>query len=259
MRFGETISMGIFGLIGRRAGEQFHVASIEKRGIEFAETPKDRGGAQEASEEYQKHATLEGRISDIRLLIDTLVQEDNIDPTKILLVGHSEGADVAAAVAGIDSRVTHVAFLSGGGAFQFFDFFISHRRTLTQENKSSEEIEEAMEQLEQKIREIMSEPNNTKKFWLGHSYRRWASFAAHSPAESLVKSKAKLFVAHGTADRSVPIESFDYLIARLAARNRKQVSIHRFPNRDHSFIVQGTEPGYEGFMEVVDMIINWAK
>ena len=73
---------------------------------------------------------------------------------------------------------------------------------------SSQQIEEAMTSLEKEIRDVLDDPESTDQFWLGHARRRWSTFATASAAQNLVKSKAKLFVAHGSEDKSVPIESF---------------------------------------------------
>jgi acetyl esterase/lipase len=77
-------------------------------------------------------------------------------------------------------------------------------------------------------------------------------------AEGLSRSRARLFIAHGSDDVSVPIESFDFLVAELLRRGRKDVTTRRYPGRDHSFMKTGAEPGYEGFLEVLDEVVSWA-
>ena len=40
------------------------------------------------------------------------------------------------------------------------------------------------------------------------------------------------------------------------ARLRRPRSV---PGRDHSFMKTGAEPGYEGFLEVLDEVVSWAE
>lgn len=251
------LAHGMFGLLAQHAGSDFRVASVEKRGVAFGEMGA-YGTAEVASEEYQAHATLEERAADVRLLLDTLLEDEVVDPSLVVLIGHSEGADVAALAAGLDDRVTHAAILSGGGPPQFFDFFLMRRAALEDAGAEPEEIERRMEELEQEIRAIVRDPDNTEELYMGHAYKRWASFATRGSADALVDAEARIFLAHGSEDTSVPIESFDYLVTRLLCTGRDDVTVRRYPGRDHSFIPAGAEPGHEGILEVVDEILEWA-
>ncbi len=254
---GERTGYGIFGLVARRAGGQFHVATVEKRGVSFGDASR-HGSAEGASAEYQQHATLADRVADVRLLLDVLLNEPNVDPARVVLLGHSEGSDVAAAVAGADPRVTHVAFLACGGAPQFYDFFLMRRKQLAESGASAEEVEQGITALENEIRDILAQPESETKFWLGHAYKRWATFATHAAAQSLLRSQARLFLAHGSADTSVPIESFDYLVCELLLQRRPGVTIRRYAGRDHSFNPKGVEPSSEPFLEVLNEVLTWA-
>lgn len=252
------IAVGMVGLLAREVGQAYHVASPEKRGVKFGEQGR-RGSGEGASAEYTRYATLADRVADVRLMLTALLSEPTVDSSRVLIVGHSEGADVAAAVAGEDPRVTHVAFLSGGGALQFFDFFVMRRKQMVAEGASAEQIEAAIEKLENEIRDVMADPDSESKFLMGHAYKRWSTFATQSSADNLLKTSAKIFAAHGSEDDSVPIESFDFLVARLLCAGKKGVTIHRYPGRDHSYIKTGSEPGYEGFLEVLHEVLTWAE
>lgn len=245
-----------FGSIGRRISDEYHVASCEKRGIETGYVGTRPGSANGAPLEYHRHATLDGRVAEVRLLLDRLLREPMVDPSRVVLMGSSEGADVAAGVAAEDARVTHVAFLAGGGPTQLFDFFISRRKTMQKEGSTPEQIVESLQKIEEEFRDIFADPESDTKMYLGHAYRRWSSFCSHPPVESLLKTKAKLFLANGTEDTSVPIESFDLLVAEMIRHGRTNATMRRYPGSDHGL----SHPGAHGpLQDVLDDVLKWAR
>lgn len=249
--------IGVFGLIAMNHGKTHHVAATEKRGVKFGDT-ESRGTAMGATEEYNRFATLDDRVAEVRLLLDVLLAEAAVDASQVILLGHSEGADVAAAVQAVDSRVTHVAFLSGGGAAQFFDFYAQTRKRLAKENATAEEVEQQIAGLEHQIREILADPESETRMFAGHAFKRWSTFATVAAADNLAKGTAKLFLAHGTADEAVPIESFDYLVVELMNKRRENVTVKRFPACDHSYIPVGAEPSNDPFQNVIADVLKWA-
>ena len=178
--------------------------------------------------------------------------------TRKPLLIYLEGADVAAAVTAQDDRVTHVAYLSGGGAAQFFDFFVQTRKRLAKEGASPEEVETQIAGLEEQIREILADPESETKMFAGHAYKRWSTFATVAAADNLAAGKAKLFLAHGVEDESVPIESFDQLVVDLLRKGRQNVTVRRYPGCDHSYIRVGEEPSNDPFQKVIGEVIAWA-
>ncbi len=251
------IAWSTFGLIAKNHSKAHHVATLEKRGVPFGFSGI-RGAGEGASKEYNKHATLANRVKDVRLTLDALLKDPMVDKSQVILLGHSEGADVVAAVSAEDKRVTHVAFLSGGGTAQFFDFFVTQRKKLAAQGATPEEAEKKIAAVEAQIREILKDPDNDKKFFAGHSFKRWSTFATVSAADNLVKTKAKLFLGHGTEDQSVPIESFDFLVVKLLCHGRHDAVVRRYVGVDHSFIKVGDKPSNEPFQKVIGEVISWA-
>ena len=117
--------------------------------------------------------------------------------------------------------------------------FLLTRRAMRAAGASQTEIEDRMHALEADVRRILAEPDSETQMFQGHAYKRWSSFATQAAADSLVRSKARLFLAHGSADEAVPIDSFDYLVVRLLVARPTHVTIRRYPDRDHSFIPVG--------------------
>ncbi len=254
---GNQRGYGVYGALAQRAADRFHVATPEKRGVEFGEMGNP-GAATDASPEYANHATWENRVAEIRLLIDALIKQPNVDPSRVVVLGHSEGADVAAAVAAADPRVTHCVFLAGGGPTQLFDLMCLRRKEMRKSGASPEEIESSVKELEADYRKIFADPDNEKELFMGHAYKRWASFCAHPPVDSLLKTNAKLFLAQGSEDVSVPVESFDLLVCDLIRNGKKNVEVRRYPGRDHSLSPANTPKNSPPLQDVFDDILAWA-
>ncbi|MEP0766936.1 MAG: prolyl oligopeptidase family serine peptidase [Fimbriimonadia bacterium] len=146
---------------------------------------------------------------------------------------------VAAAVAAKVTDVTDVAMLAGGGPTQIFDMYVLMG-----------------EGAYRHWAEIRKDPDPITKMVWGHPYRRWSSFLAASPLDFALGTKAKLFIAHGTEDRSVPIAAFDVLRAELVARGR-DVTAHRVEGANHGFQKPGAEPSAEGIGGLFAKMLDW--
>lgn len=243
-----------YGLYAIVAGmcQEARVVGAEKRGVPFGYRGQGGTGLK-CPPEYTEWATRAQRVEDVCRMLDAL-EAGGLVSSPVLVIGHSEGADVAAAVAARRPDVTHLAFLAGGGPTQMFDAVVLERRRLQAEGKSPAEIEAAVEALEAEFRKIQSDPMSTTKYFSGHAYRRWSGYIASPPLESLLRTKAKLFVAHGTDDNAVPIESADLLSVELIRHGRNDVTFRRIPGADHGFNT-ATGSLLEGLLADV---IRWA-
>ena len=83
-----------------------------------------------------------------------------------------------------------------------------------------------------------------------------ASFLGASTTEELLRCKARIFLAHGTADSKVPIIAFDVLYAELLARGR-DVTAERIEGADHGFRPQGGDASPQAMRAVMDRVLNW--
>ncbi len=257
IRMEKGTAVGVFGAMARDVVRDYHVAACEKRGVEFGEGGRGAGAALDASPEYNEHATFHDRVAEVRRLLDALLTQPTIDPSRVLVIGHSEGAVVAAGVAAADPRVTHVACLSGNGVTQLFDFVVQRRKQMQQQGATPEQIEGEVAKLEAEYREIFADPENTTRQFMGHAFRRWSSFCANPPADTLKRTRARIFLAHGSADESVPIESFDAMVADLIRAKMPNVTVRRYAGYDHGLRPVGqaqTRP----LAGVLEEILKWA-
>jgi dienelactone hydrolase len=156
-----------------------------------------------------------------------------VDPTRSLVLGHSEGGLVASRVAAMNPSVTHSAALAGGGPTRLFNMTELARSGLVYR-----EFGELPEQREAKLlldwASVMQDPDGPNKDFLGHPYRAWTSFAASSCMEELLRTQARVYIAQGTDDHNVRPITFEILRAHLLAHGR-DVTADWVVGADHGF------------------------
>ncbi len=240
MRVGDRIAGGLQNLFLNVAKEQYRVLVVEKPGVPFAFNPPQPGTAIDCPPEFLAEHTLERWSAANAAALKAAWALPGSDPARTLVVGHSEGAKVAAKVSRLEELVTHVAMLAGGGANQLFDL-----ATMAEKGMPG-----ASQSVYAEWEKIKRDPESTTKMAWGHPYRYWGSMLRTSPLEEALGSRAKLFAASGSRDMAVPIESFEVLRAGLAQAERP-AELHRIEGADHGF-----EP--LGFDAVFRMVLKWA-
>ena len=150
--------------------------------------------------------------------------------------------------------VTHVASLAGGGPTILFDLI-----ELTREGYIGADTggtpDERVQKLLSDWAEVMRDPDNPSRYLHGQTYRWWASEAASSCMEELLKTKARVYIAQGTEDHKVVPITFDILLAHLLAHGR-DVTADRVIGAAHSLMFPN-EPDRDGQLEVFERIRTW--
>jgi hypothetical protein len=100
---------------------------------------------------------------------------------------------------------------------------------------------------------VLTKPDSIEDFWMGHPYRRWSTFLKDSVLDELRRSKAKVYLAQGTADLADSIIGFDVMRAALMVESR-DVTAERIEGGDHGFDVKGQVGGIQ---KVFGNIVEW--
>jgi pimeloyl-ACP methyl ester carboxylesterase len=89
--------------------------------VSFGAAPANPGSALEGSPEFRREHTLPRWVEAVNAALRATHRLEDVDWTRTLIVGHSEGGTVAAHVAAANPLVSHVAVLSSSGPTQLFD------------------------------------------------------------------------------------------------------------------------------------------
>jgi pimeloyl-ACP methyl ester carboxylesterase len=121
IKVGDRVGGGIQNLLLPFAKGRARVLVVEKPGVNYLDQSKQPGAAEGCRPEFLQEHTLDRWAEAVNTAIKAAHELPQIDATKTLVVGHSEGGLVAARVAALNAKITHVASLAGGGPTQLFD------------------------------------------------------------------------------------------------------------------------------------------
>jgi len=212
------------------------------------------GAAIGCAGEFNAHFSYETWLATLKGALRHALSRPEVDASRVLVIGMSEGAPMAAGLAREISEVTDVALIGATGPTQLFDFAAGIHRS----DASDEDKLKRLQELDEAFNAVAADPTSTTKFLWGHPYLRWSSFFAHSSIEPLAQSHARVYLASGMQDKAVPIQSTEVLYAQLRAQGR-DVTFRRVPNAGHGLVKDGLsreEAGKAGVPEY-DAIMAW--
>lgn len=163
-----------------------------------------------------------------------------VDARRTLVLGSSEGATMAAALAGSDSAITDVALVGASGPTQLYDFVLAAYKA----PGSDADVSARLDQLDTTRKQIFAKPDSGSDFAWGHTFKRWSSFFRASSTVNLQKSRARIYIASGMQDVNVPILSTESMVSELQAAGR-DVTVRRVANVGHSLAPDGAGPDGE--------------
>jgi uncharacterized protein (TIGR03067 family) len=247
---------GLQNLLLEACKGRCRVLAVEKPGVTFGAVPRNPGSAEEGSAEFCREHTLPRWVEAVNAALTAAHRLEDVDWTRTLVAGHSEGGIVAAHLALANALVSHVAVLSSSGPTQLFDLLELARRSPSADG-SPADADRRAETVRDGWKKVLADPESADHFWLGHPHRRWSSFLKTSTLEGLLASRVPVFAAHGTLDRAVPVESFEVLCSELTSRGR-DLAAHRLEGRDHSFR-KPNEPSSDisGFRDIFGQVVAW--
>ena len=236
---------------------EFAFVLISKRGIPFC---TKFGEPYNVPKIYYDNESLENRANRVSRVIDELFTINLVNPNKIVVIGHSEGSDVVAKLGTINDKITHIGYWAGGANTQWFDFTLFIRKEVLKGKITEEQAASRMDSLFVKFKEIVTKPDSTDDFWEDNSYRRWYKFS-EPPIENLLKINVPIFVAHGTEDQAVPIESVYLIPIEFIRHNKNNLTFKVYPDLDHGFEKELENGEFEDhwddvFREFMDWVIK---
>ena len=206
------------------------------------------GSATGCAGDFNQHFSYDAWLATLKQAVRHALTRPEVDPTRVLVIGVSEGGPMAAGLARALPEVTDVVLVASNGPTQLYDFAVKIYRS----NDADEVKLLRLQELDAIFKAISADPKSSTKFAWGHSYLRWSSFFAQSPVDNLAHSKARVYLVSGMQDSSVPILSTEMMYAQLRAQGR-DVTFRRVPMAGHDLVPDGrpmpeAQKEYDAFM-----------
>ncbi len=205
-----------------------------------------------------------GQVDDAKRALGMLLVQPEVDPDRVLLIGHGEGglrqlmlaANMPRGVVGLGLLATpgrpyREVFLEQSAAALAELPPELRAGAATQQRKMVEAVERGTEIPPELEREAQ---------WLREMF-------AVRPDKLFARLKAPLFVGQGDKDFEVNPDQDPIAIRRAAKRAKVRVDLHRYPDLDHLFKAEPGESGPSRYLEpgrhvdpaFIDDLVAWAK
>jgi len=242
MPFFQTYSDGSVGfsfpleLLAYR--EKAHFMFVDKPGIPFSAEMKFDEKRQRPVEidnaVYRDGLTKDNLVGRTAIAIQAARRELGNRATRLVLVGGSEGAQYAFALAR-EVKADRVVGWGGIALPQYYDLIIDYRLQAERGEISRDEAQSHIEKLYEKIASVEKNPFDTVKRFEGEAYRRWSSFGPYSAIQDMLSLDVPLLLVQGGADRNAPVLNSDYAAVAFLSAGKTNLTYWVYPNLDHFF------------------------
>jgi dienelactone hydrolase len=241
----------VFGWLPLAAQHRYAVMAVDKPYQPEIMPQGVPGTATACPQAFNAHFSYDSWLATLKTALRHALTQPDVDASRVLVIGMSEGAAMAAGLARAMPEVTHVALIGGPpGTTQLYDFVLQANAGAG----SDEDRLRRLRELDAAVDAIHADPRSTGKFFAGHPYLRWSSFFAQSHGEDLAQSKARIYMVDGMQDASVPLLSTEVAYARLRGLGR-DVTLRLIPDADHGLMAPGQ--GWQDVQKEYDAVIGW--
>ncbi|WP_306398040.1 alpha/beta hydrolase family protein [Telluria beijingensis] len=242
-------SASIFHWVPLAATGRYAVMAVDKP-YQPARQDGSAGDVAACGQAFNDYFSYDTWLATLQQALRHALARPEVDATRVLVIGVSEGGALAAGLARTMPEVGAVALSGASGTTQLYDF----AARIHQGGGSDADKQRELAAIDTTVRDILADPSSGTKFAWGHPYRRWSSFFAQSAGDNLLQSKARVYVVSGMKDASTPILSTEVMVAQLRGQGR-DVTVRRVPAADHDLVPAGG--GYEQVQAEYEAIMAW--
>ena len=220
----------------------------------------DRGVGKSTGRETLKAATSADFADDVRAQVDYLRGRVEIDPSRIALVGHSEGGVIAPMVAASDPRIAAIVLMAGTAKpgqevleYQLNEA-VERETTLSGEEKTKKRAEN-----HDMLRKIVADGDlagvdeSLRSAWIKY-------FLTYDPLPTIRQVRQPILILQGEIDRQVTADQAITLEQAALAAGNHSVTRSTYPGLNHLFLPAKTGAPTEysslGTNVIGDNVIN---
>jgi len=207
--------------------------ALASRGIAVLRVD-DRGVGNSKGADTLKVSTSANFADDVRAQVDFLRERRDLDPNRIVLLGHSEGGMIAPMVAASDPKIAAIVLLAGPGkrgdaiiAYQV-NQGLERDPTLTEEARAKARADQ-QEAMRKAIEGDPSAPEALRSPWMRY-------FLAHDPLPTIRKVRQPILILQGEFDRQVTADQAELIAKAAREAGNRDVTARVFPGLNHLFL-----------------------
>ena len=206
--------------------------TLGRRGV--AVLRLDDRGTGESTGDFAKSSSADFA-DDVRAAIAWLRARPDVNPARIALLGHSEGAMIAPMVAATDPRLAGIVLMAGPS--KRGREVLDHQIRYGIEHDSS--IAPAKRDSAFAASRIAADTTAAPPPWMKF-------FLAYEPLPTIRKVKVPVLVLQGATDQQVTADQAEAIGAALRQAGNRDVTVRVLPNRNHLFLPDsiGNPAGY---------------
>ncbi|MES2275887.1 MAG: acyl-CoA thioester hydrolase/BAAT C-terminal domain-containing protein [Bacteroidota bacterium] len=246
-----------------RYAKNYSIVLISKPGVPFSDSLRYRSGNAyyPSNDTYNLSYSLKWRAEAASKAINYLVKHIPVDTKHIIVMGYSEGSQVAPAVAVLNKKVTHVVCFVGNGLNQLYDFIINIRLEADRNKITTEQGQMIIDSLYNEYAKIYADPTSTEHKWFGATYLKWSSFSKSTPLENMLKLNVPILYIAGGKDNNQTIIDMDYVKLEFLRKGKTNLTYKVYPNSNHGFqetmVKDGKETKVDRSDEVNQFAMDW--
>ncbi|TDK23003.1 alpha/beta hydrolase [Luteimonas aestuarii] len=190
--------------------------SLNKRHVRLGEDGK--GSSEHCTRDFNAHNLPHRWWADYMAFITRQLGDQPARWKNVVLVGGSEGGEVAARVARSRTDVTHLLVIGRGGWGM---------RDILGSIIGPDAVEDAW-------RAIANDPDSLDTMWMGHPHRYWAETFDRDPLRDFLALDIPVLIGFGERDLSNPVASAQDVLRAAHAAGKRNIGLVVYPAADHS-------------------------
>ena len=227
--FSSGLDLGTHEILDKLTSQGFLVLRVDDRGT---------GG----SSAMPPNASFLDLVADARACVDFLMKRDDVDPKRVVLIGHSEGAETAPILAAERPGIAAIVLMAPPGRSILEIIADQNRMELEKRGLAQDELEKQMKEVRAFLAKLGSdEPIDPASIDENEraalASRPWfQSHAKQDPIATIKKVKCPVLILQGAKDFQVsPEKDATALEAALKDAHNPDHELHVFPGLDHLF------------------------
>jgi hypothetical protein len=246
---------------------EYYFVEISKPGIPVFCTSADKNSyyidpvTKKIPEKYWKNDYVDYYVTAANEVIAFLLKQKWVDPSTIVIAGHSQGSKVVSKLGAINKHVTHEIYLAGNPLGRFDQYIRAQRRDALTGKISGDEAQKEIDTLYAQYKKMWNNPDQIASPH-GETYKQWASFSTPMLPD-LLKTNIPIFAGYGTRD--ITSDYCDLLPLDFIRNGKHNLTLKPYVDCDHNFFkaffdksgkIISTEEQWE---KVADDFFKWIK